>query len=74
MSGITSLSELEKSEVRAALENSLVEFSQMEDTFNKNRYKSKWVQSTSESANMGQKTRTVEKLVDACNKSKSIPF
>ena len=73
VSVFTSLSAEEKIEVRAALENATDEFSRMEETFTRNRFKTKWVQSTNESGNLGRETRIMDKLVDACNKSKSLP-
>ena len=50
VSVFTSLSASEKIEVRAALENASAEFSRMEETFTRNRFKTKWVQSTTTTA------------------------
>ena len=73
VSVFTSLSASEKIEVRAALENASDEFLRMEETFMRNRFKTKWVQFTNESGNLGRETRIMDKLVDACNKSKNLP-
>ena len=70
MSVLTSLSEKEKAKVTSALQTSSVEFKRMEDTFNQKRFKRKWVQSTTESSGMGQKTRCLVSLMHTANKSK----
>ena len=57
-----------------ALDNSFVVFSQMEHTFNKERFKRKWVQSTAESLSLGRTTRVIDNLVTTANKSKFIFF
>ena len=74
VSTLPSLTNKEKANVKEALETSSVEFSQMEDTFNKKRFKRKWVQSTTETSSLGQKTRMIVNLVDTANKSKQILF
>ena len=74
VSTMTSLTASERAQVTAALENSYFELSQMEETFNRNRYKRKWVQSTAESANLGQRTRIVVNLMDTASKSKIVHF
>ena len=72
VSVLTSLSNKEKAKVKKALETSSVQFAQMEDTFNKKRFKRKWVQSTVESSRLGQNTRMIDNLVATANKSKII--
>ena len=71
---MVSLSSEDKAKVMTALDESFVVFSQMEHTFNKERFKRKWVQSTAESLSLGRTTRVIDNLVTTANKSKVISF